>query len=383
MSDELIAAAARGDTARLQQHLAAGDDPNQRDGQGETALHRAVAAQQMDTAACLLAHGADHTLRNADGSMPLELGHCRLDTLHGIRQRYHRRTFNGAPPTVASPNAERWAADLERDGIVKVSGLIPPDLLEALRADFASFASHLEAKAARGEASHRHYDEEEHLWNEERAYISNNAFKYSKALTSFCTNEQLVDTARRYVGTEPCIQRALAMRYLPCTVPDRDMFGWHHDMEEKRCKVMVLLTDVGEHDQAMSYVLGSHKLFHPYIMFMCNPCTLEYCRKHMSDVTVYDAHGSAGDVFLFDTNGAHRGNRRERAATRDVFLVEYSADRSNVWGGDVDASVLRGLPAEAVQPFEPMLAAPKRWTLPLTRGAPNWVITLPQIETWL
>jgi hypothetical protein len=118
-------------------------------------------------------------------------------------------------------------------------------------------------------------------------------------------------------------------------------------------------------------------------MFLRNPCSLEYCARHLSELTVYNAYGKAGDVFLFDTNGAHRGNRFESAATRDVFMVEYSADKSNVWGGDIDTSVLRNLPTSAVGPFERMLAAPKRWSLPLTRRAPNWVETLPHTETWL
>jgi hypothetical protein len=383
LSEELIAAATRGDIDLIRQRLDEGSDPDQRDERGATALHQAVAAQQLDAAAFLLAHGADPTVANNDGQRPLDADFCRTDTLHGIRQRYHRRTFHRDTASGSSPLAARWAADLERDGIVKVSGLIPPDVLATMREEFETFARRLEAKAANGEGRRRHYDEEEHVWPEEQAYVTNNAFKYSNALTRFCADDTLVEAARRYVGAEPSIQRALAMRYLPCTVAETDMFGWHHDMEEKRCKVMILLTDVGEQDQAMSYVIGSHKLFHPYLMFVRNPCRLDYCRKHMEDITIFNAYGEAGDVFLFDTNGAHRGNRRESAAIRDVYLVEYSADQSNVWGGDIDPDVFGDLRADAAKPFERMLSAPKRWSRPLTNRAPHWVATLPQIDSWL
>jgi hypothetical protein len=265
---------------------------------------------------------------------------------------------------------------------VKLPAFVAPDALAAMREEFEGFVRHLDDELALGRARYQHYDEEEHLWVDERAYVTNNAFKHSRALTAFAADEAIVGAAQLYIGAQPVIQRALGMRYLAGTVPETNMFGWHHDMDEKRCKVMVLLTDVGPDDQCMSYVVGSHTLFHPYDMFLSNPCPLDYLRASMPDLTIYDAHGSAGDVFLFDTNGAHRGNRRDPAPTRDVFLIEYSADLSNVWGGDVDADVLGTLPGGASRVFEPLLGATKRWTKPLTRRVPHWVSTLPEIGSW-
>ena len=40
------------------------------------------------------------------------------------------------------------------------------------------------------------------------------------------------------------------MRYLPSAPTQNDMFGWHHDMEEKRFKVMILRKD-DEEKEAM------------------------------------------------------------------------------------------------------------------------------------
>lgn len=173
------------------------------------------------------------------------------------------------------------------------------------------------------------------------------------------------------------------MRYLPLAERSNDMFGWHHDMEEKRFKVMILLTDVGPDDQHMSYVLGSQKPFHPYEMFFKNAYPLKRVRKLLPEIKIFDCTGKAGDMFLFDTNGSHRGRRRETGRVRDVFLVEYSADRTGTWGGDVDLSAFDGLALPGYNPFDRILAAQKKWDQPLTRQAPTWVESLPNVEAWL
>ena len=183
----------------------------------------------------------------------------------------------------------------------------------------------------------------------------------------------------------PHIQRGGAMRYLPTPARSNDMFGWHHDMEDKRFKIQVLLTDVGEDGdgQNMSYVLGSHKLFHPHAMYFNNATTLGYCREHMGELKIFDAVGTAGDIFIFDSNGVHRGNRRESAGIRDVFMVEYTGDTSFIWGGDVNAAVVEEIRPAGPGPFELLLRAPKLWDQPRLRELPVWLENLPHVERWL
>jgi len=55
----LHAAAWQGDTARVARRLAAGDDPNARDGNGRTPLHVATFAQRRDVIRVLAGRGAD------------------------------------------------------------------------------------------------------------------------------------------------------------------------------------------------------------------------------------------------------------------------------------------------------------------------------------
>lgn len=380
----LIAAARRGDVAEIDRLLDTGADPNAQSPRGRTALHDAAARDRVEAAARLLARSANPGLADRTGRTALDPRNTPLETLHEIRQRYHRRrTHDDAAWRDASDDARRWAAELDQKGVVKVSGLVGPDLLARLRSDFQSFIDHLEASRSRGRGAYKHYDEEEHFWAEDRAFVCNNAFKYSQAFARFCCSTPLLEAANLYLGRTPHIQRGGAMRYLPSPTTSHDMFGWHHDMEEKRFKIMLLLTGVGGGGQHMSFIVGSHKLFHPYRMFLSNSCSREYCQAQMGAIEVFDAVGEAGDVFIFDSNGAHRGNRRESADVRDVFMVEYTADGSHIWGGDVEPRIFDGMRLAGPNPFVRLMSAKKIWEQPMTRRLPTWVGNLPHIERWL
>ena len=92
--------------------------------------------------------------------------------------------------------------------------------------------------------------------------------------------------------------------------------------------------------------------------------------------------GVREDALCFDTNGAHRGNRSELSRVGDVFLVEYSADRSDNFGGDVDAELGRGMPERETNPFERLVAAEKKWAMPRRRVS-SWAESLPRVDRWL
>jgi hypothetical protein len=372
-STPLARAARRGDAAAVARLVDAGADLRT---DGAAALREAAAWDRVEAAALLLARGAD-----ASGLDPREVS---PETLHAIRQIHHRRR-DPHPAPGASDAARALAAELDARGVAVVPGLAGPELLARLRAEFAAFIASLEAKLAEGRGLLAHYDEEEHFWAHDRAYICNNAFRYSPALVELTCHPLLMQAAELYIGRRPHIQRGGAMRYLPLPTVDNDMFGWHHDMEDKRFKIQVLLTDVpdGGRGQNMSYVLGSHRPFHPYAMFTGNACTLDYCREQVGSAEVFECTGKAGDVFIFDSNGAHRGNRRDTAPVRDVFMVEYTADESYIWGGDIDPAVLARQPAEGRAALELMTRATPAWDKPIVRTLPMWAELLPNVASWV
>jgi len=378
----LVAAARQRDGTTIERLLRQGCAADVRDARGRTALHHAVEAGDAETAACLLAYGARPALADASRRAALDPRTVSVELLHAIRQRYHRFRHADARPRTKMPAAARWASELDRRGIVKLPGFVEPAELELMRREFGRFIRRLGSRIARGDGFKRHYFEEEHWWADERAFVTNNAFKDSAQLIRFTGHPELLEAARLYLGRPPFVQRAVAMRYLAAPATDSDMFAWHHDLEDKRLKVMILLSDVGARDQHLSYVCGSQALFHPYRMFLDNACGLEYCRQHLGAIEICNATGAAGDVFLFDSNGAHRAVRRETARVRDVYLVELNASTANVWGGDVDQNVLAELRLEH-NPFARLVAAEKKWTLPTTQRVPSWVASLQNLEEWL
>lgn len=314
----------------------------------------------------------------------LNSGRIDLGDLHDLRQRYHRQRQAKLPvEDMASPASRQWLTELETHGIVRLPGFLGNDDVQQLRADFQAFIQALNRKILRREPAHRAYDEEENWWPQDRAYISNNAFKYSGRLVHWCRGDELLALVHAYIGIRPIITRGVAMRYLPDEEKHTDMFGWHHDMEDRRLKVLILLTDVGSGDQNMSYVRGSHALYHPLPMFYENTCSLEYCNQQLGDIEIIHATGQAGDVFLFDSNGAHRGNRRPHGAVRDTFFIEFTSDPSDIWGGDLPAGRCDEHPLSADDPFAKFQAAEKKWHQPIIRKAPAWVENLPDVAGWL
>jgi hypothetical protein len=380
----LLAAAHRGDTNSVEKLLQDGANPNTQDARGETALHKAVNGRHLDTAACLLTYGADFSIADSKGRLPLAPEYIGIDLLHAIRQRYRRFRPASALPRQPIPQSQEWARELQKNGIMRISGLISPEQLQAMRNGFEKFIGRVQENISKGQGQYEHYDQQEYWWEPELAFVSNNAFKESPELVNFCCSQPVVDTVHQYYGKMAYISRGNAMRYLPHEERKNDMFGWHHDMEEKRLKVMILLTDVGEGDQTMSYVLGSHALYHPYKMFFQNRCSLEYCRKRLGNIEIFRTTGKAGDVFLFDSNGAHRGNRKPEAAVRDAIFIEYTVDNSDIWGADIPQAVFGGngdVPDD--HPFSWIMSVPPKWTLPRTRTAPTWVENLAHVDKWL
>jgi hypothetical protein len=381
----LQAAALHGDRQEVERLLEQGANPDIQDHWGETALHKAINGRRPEIAACLLFYGANPKISDRKGRTPLSLEYTTLEMLHAIRQRYRRFRPNSSLTRIPeSEEVRNWVEGLEQNGIIRISGLISPDVLLRLRAGFEAFVKRVDDRVRVGKGQYEHYDQEEYWWDSERAYVCNNAFRDSPDLVRLCCHKLLVESVNYYYGRRAYVSRTNAMRYFPHPARAIEMFDWHHDMEEKRLKAMILLTDVGEHDQTMSYVLGSHALYHPYRMFQQNKCSLDYCRKNLGSFQIFDTIGKAGDMFLFDSNGAHRGNRKADAAIRDAIFVEYTVDRSDIWGCDIPAGIFDGdALADETNPLAWILQVKPKWKNPLTRKLPTWVENLPNIEKWL
>ncbi len=346
---------------------------------GRPPLHAAAAHRDAHAAVDLLLDGHDWRQEDASGRAPLELGEVDLPFLHDVRQGLRRARGSRATP-LAEAAVPVFEA-LETNGIVHVPGLLMPEQLSAMREGFAAFVAHLDSRVASGEGLYSHYDEEEHWWPNDAAHVTNNAFKHCPELAGLTCHPLVGGVADAYFGSLAHVTRAVGMRYQPMQSRNNDMFGWHHDLEDKRLKMMVLLSDVGPGDQTMSYIEGSHTLRYGLQRFLNNAASIEECEARMgTPPRVRDTVGKAGDVFLFDSNGVHRGNRRADAAMRDALFVEFCTDTSDIWGADLQAVSTE---VRAAARLALIGTAPRKWHHPATRNAPAWVESLPHLGLWL
>jgi ankyrin repeat protein len=83
---DLVVAAQRGETGRIDELLDRGVPIDVRNAHGQSALHVAARCSRLESAAYLLARGASHRLEDDRGRRPLDPSNVDPEVLHGIRQ---------------------------------------------------------------------------------------------------------------------------------------------------------------------------------------------------------------------------------------------------------------------------------------------------------
>lgn len=373
---------------RLIRLLDAGADPNAADTRGDTALHRAAAGGHACAAALLLAHGADWRIRNRAGKAPLAPGAIDIEGLHRIRQAYHRLAV--MPYRDSQPESAQAAAcvsRMRRDGILKLGGLVTPAMLRKLQADNRRVILRMRVERLLKRNPFVNYDQKAYWLGAHRAYVYNDALVYSDTLVRLCCHPVLVETANHYLGKRAHIKRVYGMHYLPSPHVETHQFGWHHDMEERILKVMILLTDLAGRDQYMSYVPGTHNVMHPYPRFLENKLDHAYYGISPHDPPVVNTLGKAGDMFLFDANGMHRGNR-SMGRVRDALFIEYTVDgnKGNIWGSELSAGKLDSLTQGRDHPLAEFKTLPPKWVRvrnQTPRRRPTWAEVLEDPANWI
>ena len=152
-------------------------------------------------------------------------------------------------------------------------------------------------------------------------------FKWDASFLEVAADPRVIALVRGYVGEDAMINEAAALRYLPMPPKDFSSWMWHHDGLGRKLNLMVYLTDVGERDQYMTYMKGSHSLVHPLRRQVQETRVSNEEAAGMTRYLRMTCTAPAGTAFLFDSNGIHRGNRTE-GAKRDSLIVCYNGGRS-------------------------------------------------------
>jgi len=309
------------------------------------------------------------------------------EILHPIRDNYQRvpaisYLFKSTPQDL-----EPYVKELNEHGIVRIQQFLSPTELAAMQQEFAGFVSFIQTQTNNVDDEGAGFTED-YFSQKEQAFCSTNPFKHSQQLINSCCSNKLTSIINHYFKADTYIYRAGGLRILPIAKTGFGSFQWHHDAWGKSVNVMFLLSDVEEGDQYMTYITGSHTIRHSFEKFMHSRLTLEYAQEHMQkkieESNIFKCTGKAGDIFVFDTNGVHSGNRTSGKA-RDTFIVSYSTDKSHVWKLKFDEHKVPGaLQANNYNPFNRMLECrrnnPDGSIFPEFK---SWVDTVINISSWV
>lgn len=287
-----------------------------------------------------------------------------LERLCLERQQWLRQAGNITPREVAAlynrPGSllglrhEELFSELNQKGIVRVPGAIEPVPLTYMKGEFAWFIDRLDRNPL---PPQKDGFSEEYFSPEFYNYQTNSPFKYSSTFLRQCVHPEILALINRYFGRPASLVYACATRSLGKDIGRVGSYQWHHDAWGRRVHLMILLTDVSEKDQYMTYAEGTHTLFHPYRRFLHSRIQPEEFDTYSGHATVFKATGNAGDMFLFDSNGLHSGNRTN-GHVRDIYLACYSTDPTCVWGLEIPQDALETL---SVSQTEPLRRTMDRW----------------------
>jgi len=105
-------------------------------------------------------------------------------------------------------------------------------------------------------------------------------------------------------------------------------------------------------------------------MFYKNACSLEYCGKHLPKVEIFNTDkGMRGTCSCSDSNGAHAEISPPASGVRDTLFIEYTTERSDVWGCDIDAATVAASPGS---PFDWLLPPGEMDDRPHVPHRPTW-----------
>ena len=280
-----------------------------------------------------------------------------------------------------APRYRQHLAELRRDGITRLSGEIQPEMLAELQKAFAEFTARLD----RGGRSSAHYDgditvTDEYYDPEGLQYSSNEPFTFCRALIEVCLKPQLTSLINAYLGKRAYITQGVAYRINPNPTTGYSSFQWHHDAWGKRINMMIVLTEVGEGDQHMTYAKGSHRFHHPYDKYLHTRFSREEFAARCGHLEVLNCYAKPGDIYIFDSNGLHSGNRTI-GKTRDTFVIEYTRLSSAVWAHRIPPEFLSGIDARRLRPLQWILRQ-DRGSRPLAPPVNSWVDGLLRIDKW-
>lgn len=202
--------------------------------------------------------------------------------------------------------AHELTAMLERDGLIRLPGLLSPAQLRSMQ---EAFRVRLERLA----------------WNNVSGFERTEMFRHmiqdvlalDQGFLDVAIHPLVKQILREYIGPHVQLVEAKGWRSLPTK---KDFHGWHGDAWydqnvnsdiPREIKLAVYLTNVTS--GAFAYIKGSHRKQHPRLI-------PDRELTGVSPEQIVHVTGPAGSAFMFDTSGIHRQSTPVLEARQAIFL---------------------------------------------------------------
>lgn len=151
-------------------------------------------------------------------------------------------------------------------------------------------------------------------------YATDHLLRSSDIVALMC-NQTLIDIATLYLGCKPTISNVSVWWSLPADGTAQEAENYHRDVDDWRfLKFFLYLTDVTDTSGPHRYVAGSHR---SSSFLMIRRLTDSQVETTFGKNRCLSMTGSAGDAFLEDTFGLHKG-QPPIDSRRLVLQLEYS-----------------------------------------------------------
>ena len=252
----------------------------------------------------------------------------RMCTWYPLRRRLASWVAGGRPAhhRAEQGEADRLEAELQRDGIAMLPAFVDAAAMGRIRA-------HLEGAqlAERFAPFRRGFTVDDVPDNVHVAEYSTAHILRCPDVVNLANDPRLIEVAGRYLGCRPTISNLSIWWSLPADGTAQEAENYHRDVDDWRfVKFFLYLSDVDETAGPHCFVRGSHR----------SPKFLRI--RRVTDEEVSGAFpredqlriaGRAGDAFLEDTFGLHKGQPPTRIR-RLLFQVEYSVNPIAVYDYD-------------------------------------------------
>lgn len=225
-----------------------------------------------------------------------------------------------------SAESDRIAADLARDGIAHLPAFVAADVLSRIRRHLEGAPLRERFPPCRGEFALDAVPENVHVAEYSIAHILRSA-----DVLALANHPSLLSAAGRYLGCKPTISSMSIWWSLPADGSAQEAENYHRDVDDWRfVKFFLYLTDVDAAAGPHRFVRGSHRRgnFLRVRRFTDAEVARGYPAADLLEIT-----GKAGDAFLEDTFGLHKG-QPPLAARRLLLQVEYSVSPIAVYAYD-------------------------------------------------